>query len=233
MKPESKTFHELAVPSFSESVVVHDPELVEAIQGGYRKAKRIQAIKAAVAARAKQATKTSRKHARALGFHAFFIEHAVLWFQSAIDAQLQLVVPNIQELNHRIITEAHDLIYGGYAGVHRTYLRLSDSWYWFKMVRSIHKYECEPCRRNKPRLTKPTGLVEPLAVPEERWREISMDFITDLPRTKAGHDAILVGVDGLMKCMRFFVTKKTMTAPEVANPLIEHIWKLRARSDHV
>ena len=43
------------------------------------------------------------------------------------------------------------------------------------------------------------GLLQPLPVPTDRWEEVSMDFITGLPRTKAGYDAILVVVDHLTK----------------------------------
>ena len=39
---------------------------------------------------------------------------------------------------------------------------------------------------------KTRGLLQPLPVPSDRWEEVSLDFITGLPRTKDGHDAIFV-----------------------------------------
>jgi hypothetical protein len=93
------------------------------------------------------------------------------------------------------------------------------------MIKSIQKYisDCEPCRRNKPRLTKPPGLLEPLAIPDERWRSISMDFITDLPTTRAGFDSIWDVVGRLTKRYHFVPTKKIVAAEGVARLFIDHL----------
>lgn len=52
-----------------------------------------------------------------------------------------------------------------------------------------------------------------------------MDFITDIPSTKHGFDAIWVVVDRLTKRSHFIATKKTVTATEVARLFIDHIWR--------
>ncbi|GMF16024.1 unnamed protein product [Phytophthora fragariaefolia] len=90
------------------------------------------------------------------------------------------------------------------------------------MVRTIKK-ECEDCRRNKPRLAKTPGLMEPLQIPGERWRSISMDFITNLPDTKRGHKSIWVVVDRLTKQAHFIATTKKVSAQEVATLFIDNI----------
>ena len=43
----------------------------------------------------------------------------------------------------------------------------------------------------------------PLDVPEWKWDSISMDFVTSLPNTPRGHDAIWVVVDRLTKSAHF------------------------------
>ncbi|GMF21299.1 unnamed protein product [Phytophthora lilii] len=95
------------------------------------------------------------------------------------------------------------------------------------MLKSTQKFiaDCEPCRQNKPRLSKPPGLLEPLSIPDERWQSICMDFITDLPRTKRGVDSIWVVVDRLTKRCHFVSTTKKVTAEGVARLFIDHIWK--------
>ncbi|KAJ8577677.1 hypothetical protein ON010_g1528 [Phytophthora cinnamomi] len=139
-----------------------------------------------------------------------------------------IIVPNILTLKHKIIAEVHDSNYGGHPGTDRTYLKLQADWYWPRMVRTIKKYiaDCEDCRRNKPRLSKTPGLMEPLQIPDERWRSISMDFITDLPDTKRGNNSIWVVVDQLTKRSHFIPTVKTVSAQEVSTLFIDNIWRL-------
>ena len=62
---------------------------------------------------------------------------------------------------------------------------------------------CDFCQRNKSTNEKPAGLLHPLPIPAFRWQSVSMDFITDLPKTAAGHTAILVCVDRLSKMVHF------------------------------
>jgi hypothetical protein len=60
--------------------------------------------------------------------------------------------------------------------------------------------------RNKASNQKPMGLLQPLEVPTEKFQHVSMDFITSLPKTKSGYDAIMVVVDKLTKVMMFIPT---------------------------
>ena len=50
------------------------------------------------------------------------------------------------------------------------------------------------CLQNRPfnRPRPVAGLLQPLAIPELRWQSVSVDFITQLPETAAGHTAIVV-----------------------------------------
>ena len=131
------------------------------------------------------------------------------------------------KLRQKIIAEAHDTNYGGHPGPERTYLKLSSEWYWPHMLKGIKSYihDCKPCRRNKPRLTKTPGLLEPLKIPDARWQDISMDFILELPKTKSGFNSIWVVVDRLTKRTHFIPTRTTVSAEEVAHLFIEHIFR--------
>ena len=53
------------------------------------------------------------------------------------------------------------------------------------------------CQKNKVDTIKPLGLFQPLHILNQRWEEISMDFITGLPKSQ-GKDAIFVVVDKLV-----------------------------------
>jgi len=47
--------------------------------------------------------------------------------------------------------EAHDRIYGGHNATHKTYLKISTSYYWPKMIQDIEKHKnfCLRCQQQK------------------------------------------------------------------------------------
>lgn len=53
-----------------------------------------------------------------------------------------------------------------------------------------------------------------------------MDFIVQLPKTKAGFDAIVVFVDTFSKMTHFAPTKTTASAPDTARLFFDHIFRL-------
>jgi hypothetical protein len=85
---------------------------------------------------------------------------------------------------------------------------------------------CPSCQRNKPRTTRPGGLLQPLPVPTRRWDSVSMDLITDLPTGDQGHTAIFVVVDRLTKMAHFVPTTKECTAEEIARIFIRDVYRL-------
>jgi hypothetical protein len=68
---------------------------------------------------------------------------------------------------------------------------------------------CDTCQRVKAEHRRPAGLLQPLKIPEWKWEEIIMDFITGLPRTQASYDSIWVIVDRLTKVTHFILVKTT------------------------
>ena len=58
---------------------------------------------------------------------------------------------------------------------------------------------CEICQQEKGVHRLPAGLLEPLTLPEQKWADVSMDFIMGLPKTGDGFDGILIVVDRATK----------------------------------
>jgi hypothetical protein len=50
------------------------------------------------------------------------------------------------------------------------------------------------CQQNMGEAIKTSGLLQPLAIPSQCWEEVSMEFITGLPKSK-GKMIIMVIVD--------------------------------------
>jgi len=84
---------------------------------------------------------------------------------------------------------------------------------------------CPACQQDKSSNQKPFGLLQPLEIPDSRWHTVSMDFITSLPKSAAGHNAILVFVDKLSKMVILAPTSDTCTAEDAARLFITNVWQ--------
>jgi hypothetical protein len=83
-----------------------------------------------------------------------------------------------------------------------------------------HIRECVTCQQNKDEHTHPTGLLQPLPIPEHKWESISMDFITGFPRAQ-GKDGIFVVVDRLTKFAHFFFISMEYSASQIARLIFQ------------
>jgi hypothetical protein len=70
-----------------------------------------------------------------------------------------------------------------------------------------------------------TGLLKPLAIPSQRWEEVSMDFITGLPKFE-GKNVIMVVVDQQTKCGHFFSLSHPFKASTIPTTFIEIVRNL-------
>ncbi|VVA36048.1 PREDICTED: reverse mRNAase, partial [Prunus dulcis] len=73
---------------------------------------------------------------------------------------------------------------------------------------------------------KPSGLMQPLPIPEWKWERITMDFVFKLPRTSKGHDGIWVIVDRLTKSAHFLPIKETYSLTRLAKLFVDEIVRL-------
>ena len=67
------------------------------------------------------------------------------------------------------------------------------------------------------------GKLCPLDIPQMKWENISMDFVTGLPTSK-GYDSIFSVVDMLTKVAHLFPIRKDSTAKDVAQVFMHGIF---------
>ena len=110
-------------------------------------------------------------------------------------------MPDAYQLRQKILYELHDAAYSGHVGITKTYRAVLRVFWWPHLKNHVTEYvrSCASCQRNKASNQKPGGLLQSLPIPTYPWESISMDYITDLPKTKDGYNAILVFVDRLTK----------------------------------
>ena len=136
----------------------------------------------------------------------------------------KLVVP--QAVRQLLLEELHDAPYSGHRGTTKTVELISKAYWWPRMRAEIlhHVRTCATCQLTKARQVQPGGLLQPLPIPEDRWEAIAMDFITDLPCTKSGKDAILVFVDRLTRMVLFAPCTKDIDAVRTAKLLRDYVF---------
>ena len=83
---------------------------------------------------------------------------------------------------------------------------------------------CDHCTRFKGSNQAPPGKLKPLDTPPGPWKEISADFITDLPESE-GFDCILVVVDRFSKEVKFIPCTKKVSALNTVKLYLRHVWK--------
>jgi hypothetical protein len=92
--------------------------------------------------------------------------------------------------------------------------------------------ECEVCQRNKGETVKSLGTIQPLPIPPAIWKDISMDFITGLPKS-GNKSVIMVVVDRLSKYAHFFPLHHPFTAPTVAQIFMDQVFKLHGMPNSI
>nr|KYP62060.1 Transposon Ty3-I Gag-Pol polyprotein [Cajanus cajan] len=85
------------------------------------------------------------------------------------------------------------------------YQDLKRMFWWPKMKKEVAQYvaTCLICQKAKIEHQKPTGMLQPLYIPEWKWESIAMHFVVGLPRTTHKFDFIWFIVDRLTKSSHF------------------------------
>ncbi|KAI3809526.1 hypothetical protein L1987_25503 [Smallanthus sonchifolius] len=120
-------------------------------------------------------------------------------------------IPVFGNLRELIMDEAHKSRYSILSGSDKMYHDLKVLYWWPKMKADIATYvsKCLTCAKVKVEYQKPSGLLQQPEIPMWKWEQISMNFITKLPRTPTGSDTIWVIVDRLTKSAHFLAIKET------------------------
>ncbi len=126
-----------------------------------------------------------------------------------------------------ILHECHDIPTSGHLGSAKTLELVKRQFYWNAMDKEVKDYvtTCLQCQRDKPSNQPPIGLLQPLPIPERPWSSVSMDLITQLPRTTTGYDAIFVVVCRFTKMVHYVPCITAVSAPQLAKLFFREVVK--------
>nr|GEY85508.1 putative reverse transcriptase domain-containing protein [Tanacetum cinerariifolium] len=119
-------------------------------------------------------------------------------------------LPCYGDLRSLIMHESHKSKYSVHSGSDKMYQDLKQLYWRPNMKADIATYvsKCLTCLRVKAEHQKPSGLLVQPEIPQWKWDNITMDFVTKLPRTSSGYDTIWVIVDRLTKSAHFLLMRE-------------------------
>ena len=88
---------------------------------------------------------------------------------------------------------------------------------------AIYVNKCLTCLKVKAEHQLPSGLLQQPEIPMWKWEQISMDFITKLPRTSRSHDLIWIIVDRLTKSAHFLPIREDYSMERLARIYVNEI----------
>jgi hypothetical protein len=163
--------------------------------------------------------------------HRWKFQHS-LWF--TIDGQI--AVPDLGDLREQVIAAHHTNTFSGHPGVARTADSIKRGYWWKGMKKQVAEYvsKCHECQTNKSAQHKPSGLLQPLSIPERPWSNISVDFVTGLPPMgEHKYDTITVFVDRLTKMVHYVPCVEKMPAADFAQLFIAQVFRLHGLPLHI
>nr|GEW20120.1 reverse transcriptase domain-containing protein [Tanacetum cinerariifolium] len=134
-------------------------------------------------------------------------------------------LPCYDDLRSVIMHESHKLKYSIHPGYDKMYQDMKNLYWWPNMKANIATYvsKCLTCARVKAKHQRPSGLLVQPAIPEWKWDNIIMDFITKLPKSSQGFDTIWVIVDRLTKSAHFLPIRENDPLDKLARLYLNKI----------
>nr|GFA98018.1 putative reverse transcriptase domain-containing protein [Tanacetum cinerariifolium] len=98
-------------------------------------------------------------------------------------------------------------------------------YWWPNMKADIATYvsKCLTYAKVKAKHPRPSGLLVQPKIPEWKWDNITMDFVTKLPKTSQGYDTIWVIVDRLTKSAIFTPIRETDSMDKLAKIYLKEV----------
>ena len=140
----------------------------------------------------------------------------------------RLCVPNDMDLRKKILYESHNTFFTMHPGSNKMYRDMKQYYWWRGMRKDISEYvyKCLTCQLVKAEHQVPSGLLNPLPIPQWKWDNITMDFVSGFPLTQRKHNAVWVIVDKLTKSAHFLPVRLDYSMDRLAELYVSEIVRL-------
>lgn len=156
------------------------------------------------------------------------------YVQGILKKERRIYVGNGADVRRNIVQTLHASALGGHSGQTTCLQRIKLAFYWPNMKSEVIEMikSCEVCQRSKNENVQYPGLLQPLNIPTQIWKEISMDFIEQLPESN-GKNVVLVVFDRLTKYGHFIALQHPFSAKDIADVFLDHIFKLHGMPNSI
>ncbi|GJY96655.1 putative reverse transcriptase domain-containing protein [Tanacetum coccineum] len=136
-------------------------------------------------------------------------------------------LPCYGDLRSVIMHESHKSKYSIHPGSDKMYQDMKKLYWWPNMKADITTYVSKflTCAKVKAEHQRPSGLLVQPIIPEWKWDNIMMDFITKLPKSSQGLDTNWVIMDRLTKSAHFLPIRKNDPLENLARLYLNRIVK--------
>nr|GEZ48969.1 putative reverse transcriptase domain-containing protein [Tanacetum cinerariifolium] len=134
-------------------------------------------------------------------------------------------LPCYGDLRTVIMHESHKSKYYIHPSSDKMYQDMKKLYWWPNMKVDIATYvsKCLTCAKVKAEHQKPSGLLVQPKIPEWKWDNITMDFVTKLPKLSQGYDTIWVIVDRLTKSAIFISIREIDPMDKLARIYLKEV----------
>ncbi|GJT93951.1 putative reverse transcriptase domain-containing protein [Tanacetum coccineum] len=134
-------------------------------------------------------------------------------------------LPCYGDLRTVIMHESHKSKYSIHPGSDKMYQDMKKLYWWPNMKANIATYvsKCLTCAKVKAEHQRPSGLLVQPDIPQWKWDNITMDFVTKLPKSSQGYDTIWVIVDRLTKSAIFVPMRETDPMDKLARMYLKEV----------
>ncbi|KAA3488171.1 DNA/RNA polymerases superfamily protein [Gossypium australe] len=124
---------------------------------------------------------------------------------------------------------AHNSRLSVHPGSKKMYQDLKQHCWWIGMKRDISDFvpKCLVCQQFKVEHQVPSGLLQPILIPEWKWDRVTMDFVSGFPLTPRKKDVIWVVVDRLTKSAHLILVRSNYSLDRLAELYISDIVSLQ------
>ncbi|GJW45296.1 putative reverse transcriptase domain-containing protein [Tanacetum coccineum] len=134
-------------------------------------------------------------------------------------------LPCYGDLQIVIMHESHKSKYSIHPGFDKMYQDMKKLYWWPNMKADIATYvsKCLTCAKVKVEHQRPSGLFVQPEIPQWKWDNIIMDFITKLPKSSQGYVTIWVIIDRLPKSVIFVLMMETDPMEKLARMYLKEV----------